>query len=106
MGAEVADSDLATTVRAMCKLLAIAHPGRTLEVRIPPFAVFQAGVGTRGAHTRGTPGNVVETDPTTFLALIVGSLSWEEALGQHRVHASGPHTDLGRWFPLDWPQDQ
>lgn len=99
-GTVVADSEIAIAVRTLCHLLGNKHPGKTLEVRVPPFAAVQVGSAARGAHTRGTPGNVVETNPHTFLALAIGGLSWEQALEQHLVHASGTHTDLCTWFPL------
>ena len=39
------------------------HPGRSVEVRVPPYAAVQCGIGDPGpTHTRGTPPNVVETD--------------------------------------------
>src|ERR1700722_11432010 len=39
-------------------------PGRSVEVRVVPVAAVQAVAGPR--HTRGTPPNVVETDPLTW----------------------------------------
>jgi hypothetical protein len=99
-GQPVARADLASAVRVGCAVLEHLHRGKTLELRVPPFAAVQVGSADRGAHTRGTPPNVVETDPATFLALIGGSLSWREALAAHRVAASGPHTDLADWFPV------
>lgn len=100
-GAEtLTPEELARAVR-MCALgLEQLHPGKTLELRVPPFAAVQLGSADRGAHTRGTPPNVVETDPATFLALVTGTLGWAEALDTHRVHASGAHADLSGWLPL------
>jgi hypothetical protein len=95
-------SQLADAVRTCCAVLERDHPGKTLELRVPPFAAVQVGSAERGAHTRGTPPNVVETDPTTFLALVSGRLAWPEALETHRVSASGPHTDLAAWFPMSF----
>jgi hypothetical protein len=99
-GQIVERSELAAAVRAFCAVLERDHPGKTLELRVPPFAAVQVGSADRGAHTRGTPPNVVETDPATFLALVNGALTWPEALSAHRVSASGPHTDLTAWFPV------
>lgn len=91
---------LARASRTVCALLAARHPGRVVELRVPPYAAVQLGFGDRGAHTRGTPPNVVQTDPDTLLALAAGRLSWAEALASHRVSASGPYSDLGTAFPL------
>ncbi|WP_258040433.1 sterol carrier family protein, partial [Streptomyces sp. SM9] len=38
--------------------------------RVPPYAVVQCVAGPR--HTRGTPPNVVETDPLTWVRLAAG----------------------------------
>ena len=48
--------------RYLLYTLAARHPGRVLEVRIPPVAAVQCLPGP--VHTRGTPPNVVETDPS------------------------------------------
>ena len=54
--------------------LAARHPGRVLEVRIPPVAAVQCLPGP--VHTRGTPPNVVETDTRTWLALATGRVDF------------------------------
>ncbi|MEH6820415.1 MAG: sterol carrier family protein [Dietzia psychralcaliphila] len=80
-------SALAAAVRATTAVLAAELPGRTVEVRVPPYAAVQCVEGPR--HTRGTPPNVVETDPRTWLELATGRLSWESAVAGGRVWASG-----------------
>lgn len=91
---------LATAVRYTLEELATAHPGRSVEVRVPPFGAAQAIAGPR--HTRGTPPNVVETDAHTWLALAVGELNWQEASADGRVRESGVRADLSGVLPL-WP---
>jgi hypothetical protein len=93
-------ADLAMACRKILDFEAVHHPGGSLEIRVPPFAAVQVGVGERGDHTRGTPPNVVEMDAGTLLALAVGALGWEDALAEHRVHASGIHTDISSWWPI------
>jgi hypothetical protein len=51
-------------------------------------------------HTRGTPPNVVETDPLTWIRLAAGRLDWADAVGSGAVHASGPRADLDSYLPL------
>jgi len=51
-------------------------------------------------HTRGTPPNVVETDPRTWIRLAAGRMSWDEAVGDGRVRASGSRADLREYLPL------
>lgn len=85
-------------VRHLLDLLADAAPGRTVEVRVPPYAAVQCVPGPR--HTRGTPPNVVELDPRTWLELATGRLSWADAVAAGRVAASGPRADLSAHLPL------
>jgi hypothetical protein len=97
----VSRPQLATAVRYLLQILADAHPGHTVEVRVPPFGAVQCVEGPR--HTRGTPANVVEMDAATWVALATGELSWTDAREGARVHASGNRADLGTLVPLqEW----
>ncbi|GAA4431535.1 sterol carrier family protein [Actinokineospora soli] len=89
---------LALAVRTSLKLLAGIAPGRSVEVRVPPFAAIQCVEGPR--HTRGTPPNVIETDPRTWLELATGRLTWPDAVATGRVTASGNRADLSTQLPL------
>ena len=99
-GQEPPASEVPLATRIACRLLALRHPGGSVELRVPPLAAVQLGIGERGAHTRGTPPNVVETDADTLLRLAAGTLSWNDAVVNHRVTASGAHADLSEVFPL------
>jgi hypothetical protein len=90
---------LRDAVRALLAELARRAPGRSVEVRIPPFGAIQCVAGPR--HTRGTPPNVVETDPLTWLLLATERVSWADALRDGRLRASGIRTDLSEFLPLD-----
>jgi hypothetical protein len=90
--------ELRTAVRYLLDLLAARAPGRAIEVRVPPYAAVQCGAGPR--HTRGTPPNVVETDPVTWIRLATGGLTWAEASGSGQVAASGVRADLSPFLPL------
>ncbi|GAA1427886.1 hypothetical protein GCM10009616_06250 [Microlunatus lacustris] len=92
---------LARASRALAAVLADRHPGRSVEVRIPPFSAVQCAIGDPGPrHTRGTPPNVVETDAVTFLRLAVGRTPWAQALASGKVAASGLRADLTPVLPL------
>jgi hypothetical protein len=97
-GAEPDRVVLRDAVRALLAELARKAPGRSVEVRIPPFGAIQCVAGPR--HTRGTPPNVVETDPMTFLLVGTGRLAWPDAVASGKVHASGIRTDLEPLLPL------
>ena len=90
--------ELRTAVRYLLDLLAARAPGRAIEVRVPPYAAVQCGEGPR--HTRGTPPNVVETDPVTWIRLATGGLAWAEASGSGQIAASGVRADLAAFLPL------
>jgi len=90
---------LALAVRYVLQVLVDTVPGRSVEVRVPPFGAVQIVEGVR--HTRGTPPNVVELDAETFLGVAGGSIPWSTAVATGRVHASGSRSDLSALFPLD-----
>lgn len=92
---------VATAVRFLLEELAERAPGNSVEVRIPPYGATQCVAGPR--HTRGTPPNVIETDPATFIALAAGDLAWSEALAEGKVVASGVRADLDALLPLVRP---
>ena len=79
-------------------VLADRAPGKAVEVRVPPYAAVQCIEGPR--HTRGTPPNVVETDPVTWITLAAGRAAWAQAVAAGKVRASGPRSDLSAWLPL------
>ncbi|TDD56928.1 hypothetical protein E1286_01070 [Nonomuraea terrae] len=85
-------------VRHLLDKLTTAAPGRTVEVRVPPYAAVQAIAGPR--HTRGTPPNVVEMDGHTWIALALGRMTWDEAVADGAVSASGSRADLSAHLPL------
>ncbi|MBM0225657.1 hypothetical protein JNW87_08920 [Micromonospora sp. ATA51] len=85
-------------VRTLLAVLAERAPGRSVEVRVPPYGAVQCVAGPR--HTRGTPPNVVEMDPATWLALATGRLGWSEAVTEGRVRTSGIRADLSGHLPL------
>ncbi len=93
--------EVTTAVRYTLETLAELAPGHSVEVRVPPAGVVQCVSGPR--HTRGTPPNVVETDPQTWLELATGRVSWEDATAAGRVRASGLRADLTELLPLPRP---
>ena len=93
-----ADGDTRALVKHYLAALEVRAPGRSVEVRVPPFAAVQVVPGVR--HTRGTPPAVVETDAETWLALATGRTTWGDALDSGSVLASGERTDLSPYLPL------
>ena len=88
----------ATAVRYSLEELADRAPGHSVEVRVPPFGAVQCIEGPR--HRRGTPPAVVETDAATWLRLVVGEVTWVDALAGGIVRASGERAALDGLLPL------
>ena len=97
-GEEASRPVVLTAVRFTLEELGALHPGRSVEVRVPPAGAVQILPGT--THRRGTPPAVVETDARTWLSLACAFLTWDEAVAASLVSASGERTDLGPLLPL------
>lgn len=89
---------LKVVVKELAGVLAQRYPGKSVEVRIPPYTAVQCVEGPR--HTRGTPPNVVETDGTSFVRLAAGRERWADLVSDGRVRASGERSDLSALLPL------
>ncbi len=96
---EVPDREVErAAVRATLDALVAAAPGRSVEVRIPPYAAVQAVAGT--THRRGTPPATVEADARTWIEVATGRLDWAAAVASGRVRASGQRSDLSGFLPV------
>ena len=107
MAAVIADLDAGATpptpvlrdaTRVLLNVLAERAPGHAVEVRVPPYGAVQCVAGPR--HTRGTPPNVIETDPLTWVRLATGRGAWADAVADGAVRASGVRADLSHELPL------
>lgn len=90
---------VASTVRVLADALAEKAPGGSTELRIPPFAAVQCLPGPR--HTRGTPSQVVEADPITWMRLATGRATWKmmTATGRLKVHGERA-AELAKELPV------
>ena len=91
-------TDIATAVRFLLEELVAIAPGKSVEMRVPPFGAVQCIGGL--THTRGTPPNVIETDAETWIGLATGTLGWDDAVDSGRVIASGSRADLASLLPI------
>ena len=91
-------SVLGAAVKTSARWLAQQVPGRSVELRVPPHVAVQLVPGPR--HTRGTPPNVVETDAATWLRMVSGRQTWDDAVAAGKVTASGNRADLSGFLPL------
>ena len=96
---------LSRCTRTLAEILAGQQPGRSVEVRVPPYAAVQCSIASAAgdagpSHTRGTPPNVVETDPLSFLRLATGRITWDDAVADGTISASGLRANLAPALPL------
>lgn len=98
LGVPPARPALRLTVRLFVEILAARQPGRSVELRVPPFAAVQAVAGPR--HTRGTPPAVVEADPVAWIEVAAGRRSFTDAVADGDIRASGGRSDLTAYLPL------
>lgn len=93
-----ARADIATAVRFLLEELGELAPGKSVEVRVPPYGAVQCVGGL--THTRGTPPNVIEMDAETWIGIATGRLSWGDATAAARVLASGSRANLDGLLPI------
>lgn len=89
---------LADAVRLTAEIFRFQAPGRSVELRVPPFVAVQVVPGPR--HTRGTPPNVVETDPVTWLRVATGRSAFATLVRSGMIRASGSRADLDSYLPV------
>ena len=68
---------LASAVRETVAYAASLRPGKSVELRVPPFAAAQLIDGP--AHKRGTPPNVVEVSPKDWILCVLGEQTINDA---------------------------
>ncbi|MGE5695146.1 MAG: sterol carrier family protein [Candidatus Sericytochromatia bacterium] len=91
--------ELAAAVRLTARSLAASAPGASVEVRVPPFVAVQCISGPQ--HRRGTPPNVVEADPRTWLLLATGLVTVPDAASSGLLQLSGSRAgEIASHLPL------
>jgi hypothetical protein len=90
------DLDMKTQVKQILKVVQELAPGRSVELRIPPYAAIQCVGGSN--HRRGTPPNVVEMSGHTLIKLVENPTYWEEFCYKGLISASGTNTNLRDLF--------
>jgi hypothetical protein len=90
------DLDLKTQVKQILKVVQEIAPGRSVELRIPPFAAIQCVGGS--THRRGTPPNVVEMSAETLLKILNNPVKWQQFCDSGAISASGTNSNLSNLF--------
>ena len=90
------DPQITATVKEILDLIKNISPGKSVELRVPPYAVIQCVAGSN--HRRGTPPNTVEMNGQTLLRLINEPSLWSSFCESGDVRASGLLSDLSSIF--------
>jgi len=90
------DLEIKSRVKKILKVVEELAPGRSVELRVPPYAAIQCVEG--GNHRRGTPANVVEMSGETLINLAQDPGKWEDFCNQGLISASGTSSDLSQLF--------
>jgi len=90
------DLDVKTQVKLILDLIKSISPGKSVELRIPPYGAIQCVAGSN--HRRGTPPNTVEMSGPTLIKLINQPELWSELVANGEISASGIASDLSQVF--------
>ena len=90
------DLDIKSQVKHILKLVQAQAPGRSVEVRIPPYSAIQCVGGS--PHRRGTPPNVVEMKAEILISLLESPDQWKQFCEAGAISATGANSNLGELF--------
>ena len=90
------DLDLKREVKKILNLIKSEVPGKSVELRVPPYGAIQCVAGSN--HRRGTPPNTVEMSGQTLIRLINEPSLWNSLCESGEVRASGLLSDLSNVF--------
>ena len=90
------DPQIAAIVKEILDLIKNISPGKSVELRVPPYGAIQCVAGSN--HRRGTPPNTVEMSGQTLVRLINEPSLWSSLYKSGEVRASGLLSDLSKVF--------
>ena len=90
------DLEIRAQVKKILELVKLAAPGKSVELRVPPYEAIQCVEGSN--HRRGTPPNTVEMSGQTLVKLINEPVLWSSLCESGEVRASGVLSDLSNVF--------
>ena len=90
------DPQITATVKEILDLIKGISPGKSVELRVPPYGAIQCVAGS--IHRRGTPPNTVEMSGQTLVRLINEPAIWSSLCESGEVRASGLLSDLSNVF--------
>jgi hypothetical protein len=90
------DPQIAIEVKEILDLIKKISPGKSVELRIPPYGAIQCVKGIN--HKRGTPPNTVEMSAQGLIQVRSNPDLWAELVASGRIRASGVASDLSLVF--------
>ena len=87
---------ITATVKEVLELVKSISPGKSVELRVPPYGAIQCVAGRN--QRRGTPPNTVEMSGQTLIRLINEPALWISLCESGEVRASGLLSDLSNVF--------
>ena len=90
------DPQITATVKEILDLIKHISPGKSVELRVPPYGAIQCVLGSN--HRRGTPPNTVEMSGQTLVRLIKEPALWSSLCQSGEIRASGLLSDLSNVF--------
>ena len=90
------DLQITAIVKEILDLIKNISPGKSVELRVPPYGVIQCVAGSN--HRRGTPPNTVEMSGQTLIRLVKEPSLWITLCESGEVRASGLLSDLSNLF--------
>ena len=90
------DPQITATVKEILDLIKNISPGKSVELRVPPYGVIQCVAGSN--HRRGTPPNTVEMSGQTLIRLINEPALWITLCESGEIMASGVASNLSNVF--------
>ena len=96
------DPQISATVKEVLDLIKDISPGKSVELRVPPYGAIQCVAGSN--HRRGIPPNTVEMSGQTLVRLINEPALWGTLCESGEVRASGLLSDLSKVFAQAAPK--
>jgi len=92
----IQDLELRVQVIEILRIVQRVAPGKSVEIRVPPYAAIQCIAGI--THRRGTPPNVVEMNGQTLIKLFNDPSLWDQLCLQGDISGSGTLSNLSNLF--------
>jgi hypothetical protein len=87
---------VAAAVKEILDLIKKISPGKSVELRIPPYGAIQCVAGSN--HKRGIPPNTVEMSAQVLIQLRSNPKMWAKLVAAGQISASGVVSDISSAF--------